>query len=71
MSVTRYPPNKSPEPTATAPSVSSAYFDLVVSFAVVRLLPVAVAQLEMLGHEAFLDFTLPVWLAKIRAVRFR
>jgi hypothetical protein len=30
-----------------------------------------VSQLFSLGHEAFLDFTLPVWLAKIRAVRFR
>jgi hypothetical protein len=31
----------------------------------------AAAQLFSLGHEAFLDFTLLVWLAKMRAVRFR
>jgi hypothetical protein len=30
-----------------------------------------VAQLFSLGHETILDFTLLVWLAKIRAVRFR
>jgi hypothetical protein len=30
-----------------------------------------VAQLFSLGHEAFFDFTLLIWLAKIRAVRFR
>ena len=28
------------------------------------------AQLFSLGHETVLDFTSPIWLAKIRKVRF-